>query len=183
MEHQHLSVFSYANNSICRRINQKESSLFVEKWLAIGVHPEHDSATLIDIRDIPGVLKMDIRKLDFPNATFDGVELHHVLEHLERSDAPIALHEILRVLKPGGIFEISVPDLKRCAQSLLAGDFRVIDNIYSSNDDPIMHHRWGYTPESLENILNEVGFVKPIVMPEHHRDAHSIRIHCERPRE
>lgn len=41
-------------------------------------------------------------KLPFPDANFDGVCIFWVLEHL--ADPPAALAEILRVLKPGGVF-------------------------------------------------------------------------------
>lgn len=39
--------------------------------------------------------------IPFPDATFDAVFLHGVLEHL--SDPVKALHEVWRVLKPGGV--------------------------------------------------------------------------------
>ena len=53
------------------------------------------------------VLRADGYHLPFPDNTFDCVILSEVLEHLHDDDA--ALHELSRVLKPGGRFAISVP--------------------------------------------------------------------------
>lgn len=54
--------------------------------------------------------------LPFPDATFDAVYHSHVLEHLSKSRAPTFLQECLRVLKPGGVLRVAVPDLERiCA--------------------------------------------------------------------
>lgn len=45
--------------------------------------------------------------LDVPDASFDRVIAVHVLEHLR--NLPVALDEIKRLLKPGGVFEIVIP--------------------------------------------------------------------------
>lgn len=53
----------------------------------------------------------------------DGLYASHVLEHLPLADMRIALAESLRVLKPGGVFRLIVPDLKSRARAYLdAGD-------------------------------------------------------------
>ena len=49
-------------------------------------------------------VQMDFRKLDFPDATFDGVWAAASLLHMPKLELPAALTEILRVLKPGGMF-------------------------------------------------------------------------------
>jgi glycosyltransferase involved in cell wall biosynthesis/ubiquinone/menaquinone biosynthesis C-methylase UbiE len=54
-----------------------------------------------------GLLSGDILKLPFPDASFDKVLMSEVLEHI--SDDRVALSEIFRVLKPGGILALSVP--------------------------------------------------------------------------
>lgn len=51
----------------------------------------------------------DIHKMPFKNNTFDKAVSSEVLEHL-RSDT-LAIKEIFRILKPGGVLAISVPSI------------------------------------------------------------------------
>ena len=54
-----------------------------------------------------GVLQGDATRLPFADATFDRVITSEVLEHIQDDVAAIA--ELVRVLKPGGLFCASVP--------------------------------------------------------------------------
>ncbi len=51
--------------------------------------------------------KVDITRVDLPDARYDVVIAHHVLEHIDDDRAAIA--EIHRLIKPGGIAVLSVP--------------------------------------------------------------------------
>ena len=55
----------------------------------------------------PGQLRMDITRLGFGSDTFDVVYCSHVLEHI--SEDRSALHELHRVLAPGGWALLKVP--------------------------------------------------------------------------
>src|SRR5262249_17592784 len=50
------------------------------------------------------------RKLPFPDGRFKGIFSEHFLEHLPEDDAKIFLAECFRVLIPGGILRLSVPN-------------------------------------------------------------------------
>lgn len=64
-----------------------------------------------------------IKGLPVEDDSVDGLYASHVLEHLSLVDMRRALANSLRVLKPGGIFRLIVPDLKaRAAAYLAAGD-------------------------------------------------------------
>lgn len=52
-----------------------------------------------------------VTALPFPDASFDRALCLDVLEHLSYADQPRALGELARVLKPGGILLLSVPNL------------------------------------------------------------------------
>ncbi len=54
------------------------------------------------------VVVADMRAIPLLDATFDGVWASASLLHLPRSDLPVALREIKRVLKPGGLLFASV---------------------------------------------------------------------------
>jgi len=55
----------------------------------------------------PGQLRMDITRLGFGSGTFDVIYCSHVLEHI--SEDRHALHELHRVLAPGGWALLKVP--------------------------------------------------------------------------
>jgi SAM-dependent methyltransferase len=68
----------------------------------------------------PGVVEHDLRTgLPFEPDSCDAVYHSHVLEHLTREDGRRLLTECFRVLKPGGVVRIVVPDLERIAQDYL----------------------------------------------------------------
>lgn len=67
------------------------------------------------------VMRHDLRKgIPFPDGSVDAVYHSHLLEHLDREAVPGFLAEVRRVLKPGGIHRIVVPDLERDARDYLA---------------------------------------------------------------
>ena len=60
-----------------------------------------------DIESPLAKIKMDIHQIPFEQNTFDVVLCNHVLEHVQ--DDIKAIHEIHRVLKPGGFAILQVP--------------------------------------------------------------------------
>jgi len=55
----------------------------------------------------------DLRKgIPAESNSVDAVYHSHILEHIDRTEVPAFLAEVRRVLKPGGIHRIVVPDLE-----------------------------------------------------------------------
>jgi predicted SAM-dependent methyltransferase len=81
----------------------------------------HPSWTNIDfVAAGPAVIAHDLRQgIPFADESFDVVYHSHLLEHLPKSQAPSFLRECHRVLKPGGVHRIAVPDLERIARNYL----------------------------------------------------------------
>jgi SAM-dependent methyltransferase len=71
-----------------------------------------------------------------PNARYDTVVCHQVLEHVRRPAA--ALEHIHRVLKPGGVLIVSVPHLSRRHE--------------------LPHDYFRYTQEGLDSAMSDAGF-------------------------
>jgi SAM-dependent methyltransferase len=74
-------------------------------------HPDWENVDFQ--RTAPNVRAHDLRKgVPYPDAAFDVVYHSHLLEHFSKESAPVFLRECHRVLKPGGIIRIVVPDLE-----------------------------------------------------------------------
>jgi len=150
--------------------------------LAIGskceTHNLDDTVILLDIRPSVGVLVGDIRDMNmFEDNTFSRIEVFHVLEHLWPNEVIGALLELKRVLEPGGLLEVSVPNILACAATLLTGNREILHNIYGTFEAvPFTDHKFGYTPELFESILNDVGFSKVERVTEH--DMHEMVWNC-----
>jgi hypothetical protein len=69
----------------------------------------------------PSVRYGDIRRgLPIVDGTAKGCFASHVLEHMALADLRIALRNTLKIMQPGGIFRLVVPDLRERARRYLA---------------------------------------------------------------
>lgn len=67
------------------------------------------------------IRRHDLRTgIPFEDGTVDAVYHSHVLEHIDREAVPGFLREVRRVLRPGGVHRIVVPDLELQARAYLA---------------------------------------------------------------
>jgi len=85
-----------------------------------GRHAHPDWTNVDFTAQVPGVLEHDLRLgVPFADGHFDCVYSAHMLEHLPRPLAPRFLAECLRVLKPGGVLRLVLPDLESAARRYL----------------------------------------------------------------
>ena len=91
---------------------------FAKGWTNIDFHSSDASVTRVNI----------LRGLPYPEASFDVVYSSHVLEHFPRDTAGRMLKEMHRVLKPGGLVRVVVPDLEQTCREYL----RVLDQMADS---------------------------------------------------
>jgi SAM-dependent methyltransferase len=93
----------------------------------------------------PGVplLGFDLAACPLPDACLDAVVLLNVLEHIQ--DDARALHELARILKPGGVLVLEVP----------AGPW-----LYDVYDELLRHFR-RYTMAGLVGLVQDAG-LKPV---------------------
>ena len=81
-------------------------------------HPDWINIDLTSGRS--GVIAHDLeRGIPFQSKSADAVYLAAVFEHIRRNDAANFLREIYRVLKPGGIVRVGVPDLEKICRIYL----------------------------------------------------------------
>lgn len=101
----------------------------------------------------------------FREETFDEVRAHHVLEHLTVVDVESAAEGVWRVLVPGGVFDVEVPDVVRVAEALLAGGLERDEwNQWLYGEALVNHeapdtHRSGWSDGTLREVLGRAGFV------------------------
>lgn len=60
-----------------------------------------------------------VRGLPVPDASCELVYCSHVLEHLALEDFRVALRNTFRILRPGGVFRLVLPDLRHLARAYL----------------------------------------------------------------
>ncbi|MBN8560362.1 MAG: methyltransferase domain-containing protein [Leptolyngbya sp. UWPOB_LEPTO1] len=99
------------------------------------------------------VRRLDLRKgLEFPDQVFDACYNSHVLEHLDPSEAIDSLSQMYRVLKPGGIVRIVVPDLEGVARLYL----QVLERVEAGDQSAEASYEW----MQLE-MLDQISRVQP----------------------
>lgn len=127
----------------------------------------------------PDVVPWDCRwNLPLADDSARGIRAEHFFEHLEaREEAPAFLADCLRVLAPGGVIRLVVPDVGRLLLAYAKGsnDLSGFRELGVSNPFPddlptrmdiVNHafhqwheHRWGYDAETLIHRLEKAGFV------------------------
>jgi len=67
------------------------------------------------------VVRHDMRKLPYPDSSVEAIYSSHTLEHLYLREADRVIGECVRVLQPGGILRLALPDVELFARELLNG--------------------------------------------------------------
>ncbi|MGC8603006.1 MAG: class I SAM-dependent methyltransferase [Desulfomonilaceae bacterium] len=91
--------------------------------------------------------------MPYQDASFGCILLLDVFEHLGFEDQPKALTEIHRILKPGGIFIASIPNLTH-----LNSRFRLMFFGRIDRSDNEINHRGERTLDENRALLENAGF-------------------------
>lgn len=110
------------------KLNIGCGTTFHPSWVNIDLEPSS-----------PLVLHYDVRKgLPFNDETFDVCYSSHVLEHMSHAQAETFVKEIYRVIKPGGIVRIAVPDLEGIVRSYLSA----LESVLHSHGEHEADYDW-----------------------------------------
>jgi SAM-dependent methyltransferase len=121
------------------------------------------------------------RRIPHADGSVEAIYASHMLEHLDRVEARAFLAECKRVLRPGGILRLAVPDLRIAAYRYLrlndADGF--LRHLQFDLDKPRgvaarlrrvlsggRGHRWMYDSDSLVALVAAAGFVDVQLMQE-----------------
>jgi predicted SAM-dependent methyltransferase len=137
----------------------------------------------VNIDHWPAQLAMDLRwGLPFAKGAAKAVYLCHVLEHCYYPDEALAvMADVHRVLAPGGVARIVVPDVEQCLRAYVRRDRRFFAarraqwpwwpptntrlesflsyaGVGASPDTFVSSHKFGYDYETLRLLLRRAGF-------------------------
>jgi predicted SAM-dependent methyltransferase len=119
--------------------------------------------------------------LPFPDNSVQYIFASHVIEHVYRSnELPVLLSELRRVLQPGGVMRIIVPDIEKCIRAYAGNDAQYFEERSKTwawaagCKTPLDHflgyaganqtlenfggHKYGYDLQTLSLALSEAGF-------------------------
>ena len=165
------------------RLNLGCGDKILEGYINVDVASER-------VGKLPDVV-CDIRKLDnFRDNFADEILAVHVVEHFWRWEVFEILKEWVRVLKPGGRMILECPNLKSACEEFLKNvdkhsqpgqeGQRTMWVFYGDPawQDPLMVHRWGYTPLSLAQVMFESGLDNLLQEPAQYklREPRDMRI-------
>ena len=120
----------------------------------------------IDARPLSHVhfISKNISRLPFlKNNSAQVIYACHVIEHLPTAVVPKALAEYFRILKPGGILRLSVPDLDRLMEIYQkeGKTIEAIQPILMGGQDYLYNfHQSVFNRAYLEKLLFDAGFKK-----------------------
>lgn len=154
-------------------------------------YPGYITVDLVDERlgIRPDVQANVFERLPFDDGYADEVMAIHLIEHAYRWQVPDILKDWTRVLKPGGTMILECPDLNKALWHYLTNP--QLDNLSMwalygdpSWRDPLMCHRWAWTPRTLGAEMLAAGLINVRQEPAQFkkRDLRDMRVVGEKPR-
>jgi SAM-dependent methyltransferase len=128
-------------------------------WISVDLRPE--------VADVV----CDVRKLEhWADGEVDEILAEDILEHFPADQTADLLAEWHRVLRPGGLLTVKVPNLFQLARAIVAytdlGRYEVVTalvcNIYGGHkwgpEGSLDCHHTGWVPAQLHAVLVDAGF-------------------------
>ncbi|OGU35883.1 MAG: hypothetical protein A2315_15900 [Ignavibacteria bacterium RIFOXYB2_FULL_35_12] len=133
----------------------------------------------------------------------------HMIEHLDRNGAARFLKEAFRLLQPGGLMRLTIPDIKKQVTQYNINDDadRFMELTHLCSYRPISfsqrlqllivgprNHQWMYDGKSLVRLLQNFGFINAEILPAgktnikdywpldlHERESESVYVEAVKP--
>ena len=136
--------------------------------LHIGGKQIKDGWKILNIQKLDGVdFVGSISDLSqFDNDSIEEIYASHVVEHVDQKNIKKTLNGIYRILKEGGKFYISVPDLDVLCKIFINDKappkvkFHVMRMMFGSQTDEYDYHYFGWNFLFMKDFLIESGFKK-----------------------
>ena len=142
-----------------------------EGWVNVDLFPASGINCLYDSR----------KNLPFETGSVKGIFTEHFFEHIDYTEeVPLFLAECLRVLQPGGVIRVIVPDSEKYIRAYAEGSdalnalrgikvdgvdpyfpnkYRTAMELFNTAFRQEYQHKWMYDFENLKDVLELMGFV------------------------
>jgi predicted SAM-dependent methyltransferase len=112
----------------------------------------------IDLLSSKADMTADCSELPFEVDSASLIESYHLIEHMTKVKAMVALEHWYGLLKPGGLLVLECPDIEEVMRQYLQGNEEMLYSVYGRYRHPYDSHCWGYSRSSLTSILKAIGF-------------------------
>jgi len=116
-------------------------------WNVEGIEPDNDAAEFVRSKFGLNVRGCNLEEAKYPDASFDVISMHHVIEHL--ADPVATLKECLRVLRQGGRLVLVTPNAVGSGIKRYGPDWRGLEP---------PRHLYLFTRRSIERSIRDAGF-------------------------
>ena len=116
----------------------------------------------IDGGDYPHLDSKDVFNLPYEDNSVDLIYASHIIEYFDREEVVDTLSEWIRVLKPGGVLRLAVPDFEAMVGLYWSGQYpldKFLGPLYGKMPmgDETIYHRTTYDFDSLKSVLESLG--------------------------
>ncbi len=131
-------------------------SQYLEGYINVDFPSENHNVN----HDIRADIYIDILKMSYDDC--DEIRSHHFFEHFNYFDTMVLLLKWTNSLKLNGKLIIDLPDLEELCKAYLAADnktkFLIVRYMYGSHEADWAYHINGWSKDTLEYILKELGY-------------------------
>jgi len=114
----------------------------------------------IDKAEYAHIQYKDVTSFPFEDNSCDIIYSSHLLEYFDRVEVSSILTEWNRVLKPGGILRVAVPDFEAMCNLYKEG-YKIekfLGPLFGKWGEPPVYHKTTYDFSSLSKVLKMAGF-------------------------
>mgnify|MGYP001562566810 CR=1 FL=1 len=133
------------------RLNLGARNRAILGFLSVDIDPASGADVIADISSLPA----------YADGSVSEIYASHCLEHFPHTRTMSVLKEWSRVLKPGGILYVAVPDFARTVylyQRLGGLNQFLVDFIWGGQEYPTAYHMAGFDFKLLSSMLKDAGF-------------------------
>jgi len=123
-------------------------------WRTVGIDVSEWVCNYLTNKGFTDIQNCTLEEADFPDELFDAVHMNHVLEHIPLPRD--CLTEAHRILKPGGLIVIEVPN-----EYYFPYNYKIMNMLMPSHMTPrqtAIGHLSLFTPDTLQKVLKSSGF-------------------------